>query len=108
MKTDHLSEKKISLGKCVIKATDTPGIYRIDDVATVAAMDAGTIVTGDYSFEADQTPVNLDDSLLGREVALIKEVVMGTAITYKIKRLSTVRLPSFMLGNGQTLLNNLV
>ena len=96
MKTDNLNDKNISLGKCVINATSTPGIYRINDIATVAAIGPCSIITGDEIVNGDSQLSQLDDHLLDREVALVKELVLGKEIAYKIIELASVRLPRFL------------
>ena len=98
MKTDNLHDKKISLGKCVINATNTPGIYRINDIATVAAIGPNSILTGEEDLNGDSLLAELSSDLLDREVALAKVFVLGNTIAYKILNIASVNLPSFLRG----------
>ncbi len=96
MKTDNLYDKKISLGKCVINATNTPGIYRINDIATVAAIGPNSIITGEENLNGDSLTAELNSDLLDREVALTKEFVLGNIVAYKISDLAHISLPRFL------------
>lgn len=100
MRIDDLSGKRISLGKCIINATEIPGIYRINDIATVAAIGPAAILTGDYGPNGKEDLTILDKNLLNKEVALVKEYVFGTVTAYNIVDLSTVTLPNHMIGKG--------
>ena len=104
MKTDDLSEKKISLGKCTIYATRTPGIYSINHVATVAAVGSSIILTGECKSNGhNRRLASLRKDLLETDVALIKEYAFGNTVAYKILDLSTVSLPGHMGGSGTSI-----
>ncbi len=98
MKTDNLQDKKISLGKCIISATDTPGIYRINDIANVAAIGPYSILTGGNNLNGDSPLTRLNSNLLNKEVALTKEFVLGETIAYRISELDSFSLPRFLDG----------
>jgi hypothetical protein len=100
MKTDDLIEKRISLGKCVIRETDTYGIYSINNIANVAAIGPHNIMTGELDPDDNEPLTDLDEELLGVEVALVKQFVLGAITAYKIVDLSSISLPRFLNGNG--------
>lgn len=100
MRTDDLIEKRISLGKCVIHETDTHGIYTINNIAKVAAIGPRNIMTGELDNSDKERLEDLDEDLVGTEVALIKQFVIGDLIAYKIVDLSSIPLPRFLNGNG--------
>ncbi len=99
MRIDDLSDKSIHLAKCIIYPTGKAGLYTINQVARVAAIGPSLVLTGANSQYGHYQLTPLNNALIGRDVALVKESVFGNTVIYQVLDLSTISLPTHMGGN---------